>query len=134
MRRLTLHRTGLPPLAFDGRLVADASGKFTGDRTNVRWHDISVYRTLSGRYVLQIGYNSTWRDEPGWHDAYDLGDSAELVRKLADYDPTRYVRGYPMETRYQERQARLKADIRERFLRQVDEVMGQCPELVQVIA
>ena len=136
----TLPRTGQPPLSFCGRLLAqdlDAPTTRPGEFkkrpwrkwTHYQWHQLAVYVTIAGKWVLHVGYRSVLEHE--WkHDAvYVCADAAEVVRALEGYDPTAHVRGHPRrsnarEERLEIRQARILEEVRGRWQAQVGRLLA----------
>lgn len=59
----TLRRTGQAPLRFQGELLAEADGEYESGRDFNRWHELTVYRTRGGKYVLRIAYRSAHQGE-----------------------------------------------------------------------
>jgi hypothetical protein len=65
MNTYTLVRDGQPDLRFRGELLGEASShSYQGPRQN-RWHEVSVYRTTSGRYLAHVVYSTQWQGESG---------------------------------------------------------------------
>ncbi len=126
-----IHRTGAAPLAFNGELLAESDG---AEPDTVRWHHIAVYRVATGRqYVVAIAYRSTWKLELSYDHAAIVASPAAVAAALADYNPISHVRGFPLAPAYVERQERLLRDIRERYWRQVSDVLASRPEFAERI-
>ncbi len=51
-----LRRTGLAPLIFKGKQLASVSGQYLQNRENNRWWELSVYRSETEHYVLQVSF------------------------------------------------------------------------------
>lgn len=124
---IELARTGLPPLRFKGEKIAEVDGGGAGGVEHNRWHDLAVYATEGGNYVLEVTYQSRWRGEDGNHAVYHAPEPADLVAELADHDPLEAVAGYPPLEAYADKQARLEADIRRRFRAGVTALYAQLP-------
>lgn len=122
-----LDRTGRPPLSFKGEFLAGAYGEEYIDerRKNPRWHDLELYRTVGGRYVLHVRYGTTWKDEVGHDEAVVVESPADLVGVLGGWDPTAVVRGYPPGAQFEEKQRYLLAEVRQRFDRVVSDLFAQ---------
>jgi hypothetical protein len=123
-----LQRTGNTSLKFDGELIADsrpapASGKKGKD--SKRWHELAIYKTTSGKFVLAVTYRSEWKGEQSHYSAEILTDVASVVAAIREYDPVLYVQGFPPGEAYAERQKRLLAEIRQRFDAQVGELLNR---------
>lgn len=120
-----LQRSGLNPLKFTGTLIAYSSGKAieTEDNPILRWHDIDLYRTASGKYVLHIQYFSDWEGEMNhsYVAEFDRKDAARIIRK---YDPVAYVEGFPPLDKYAMRQQNLLNWIRRRYEEQINAMLA----------
>lgn len=131
----TLTRTGRAPLAFDGETLADASSKWTNGRENNRWHEVAVYRTVGGRYVVAVTYQTQWQGEQDYHWVVEASEPSEVSATLAEFGDqiTEPVKGYPVGSAYAERQARLMSDLRQRYDSLVSEVLGADKAFCEVI-
>lgn len=76
-------RTGDRVLEFTGHLLAEATSWTPGRR---RWTDIRMYKTVEGRYVIEIvGCTELQAEE--WRYATQVSDTAEgAVECLHKYD------------------------------------------------
>ena len=105
-----VRRAGDAPLAFAGELVAEASGA----RGNAqRWHRIAVYRTDSGRWVLQIAWRTRWQGELDVIDAWIEDSPSAIVARLRAYDPLAHLIGYPPGAQFAAKRARLERELRQ---------------------
>ena len=124
MAEFKLRRSGRAPLKFNGELLAEASSR-AEKKTNRKasWHEIRVYRTAGGKYVLQVEYNSDYRQEtPAW--TAEVCDKASDVRSMLEtYDPTLDVTGFPPEPSFASRQKTLLDETRRRFSAIVSEIL-----------
>lgn len=116
METQLLKRTGDAPLAFVGELISEVSSKTPNSS---RWHEIGIYRTAQGNWVLEIVYRTQWEGELDNHVALWLthtpGEMLDIGAALKHYDPTSHVQGYPPNEFYRDRQARLLADMQRRY-------------------
>lgn len=130
----TLTRTGAAPLRFQGRLIAENDGERQAGSEHNRWHELAIYQTSGGRYVVRIAFCTRWEGELH-HDIAEIVDAgkdtggdhdhAETVAEiLQSYDPMAHVGGYPSGTGYEDRQRRLDRDIRARYAAQVSEILA----------
>lgn len=120
----TLRRTGQRPLAFQGELLAQASGKWQLHREHNRWHEIQVYETAGGKYIVAIAYRTIWEGEADHSYAEVCDEPTKVADVLREYDPIKFVVGYPAGSAYAERQARLIQDIQLRYDTLVSEVLS----------
>ena len=127
METYQIERTGRAVLAFRGDLVAEAPGRRAAGRDQTRWHDLALYRTAAGRYVLAVEYRTLWEGELG-HTFAEIVDLADVARRLGEYDPTACIQGLPARPDHADRQARLLDGIRQRYNVQVSELLGQVPD------
>lgn len=117
-----LMRTGLPPLEFDGGLVAESRGNDDGQQ--VRWYELFIYRTDGGRYVAEIAYLTEWEGEEDHTVAVAVETAGELARVFTGFDPTVPVRGFPPLPEYADRQRNLHDWITRRYNAQVGELLA----------
>lgn len=119
----TLRRTGERPLRFQGERIAEAGGSHQFGRDQNRWHDIAVYLTSGGKFVVHVEYCTRWQGEAD-HSHVEICDQPDAVAAvLRNYNPLELVAGFPADDRYAERQARLFRDIRLRYDSLVSEVL-----------
>lgn len=121
--KVVIYRTGDRPLSFVGVLLAQSDGQMVNGREQNRWHDVSIWRDEAGCYVVHIDYCTAWQGEIGHSQADVLCSPEAVVEWLREYLPCEHLGGYPAHPHYQERQARLEADIARRYQQQVSEVL-----------
>ena len=129
---ITLPRSGQPPLRFRGELLAESCGERQAGREQTRWHELAVYRTAGGVFVVRVAYLTRWEGELD-RDEATVTDAAGVGKVLRDYDPTSPVQGYPPGGAYAERQARLCADVRRRYEEQVSSLLAAAPEFAEEV-
>lgn len=125
----TLPRTGDAPVTFSGSLLAESDGRMQSGRDHNRYHNIALYRTDGGSYVVSISYRTMWEGEQDQHTVETRGSAAEAVEVLREYDPTDSVMGFPPGAAYAEKQARLLRDIETRYDAQVSELLAEHSDL-----
>lgn len=129
----SITRTGDRPLVFTGELIAVADGRFHAGQEQNRWHEIRIYRTSGGKYVLQVDYFTRWQGEDNVHYA-STHDSAEaLANALKVHDPLENVLGYPPHPQFAGKQARLEESLRLRWGTLVSKVLAEIPEAAERI-
>jgi len=127
----TLPRSGQAPLTFTGQQLAESDGERQSGKEHNRWHELAVWRTTGGKYVVQIAYRTKWQGELD-HDAAVIVDQAkDVISVLTGHDPVAHVGGYPIGAAYAERQSRLLADIRARYDSQVSAILESAPEFAE---
>ena len=91
MTSYTLIRTGQPPLVFKGHEIASVNGPWAHGVEQDGYHNLAVYRTDNGKYVLSIQYRTQWPDERR-DDHAILSENAEKQTALV------VIRGDPADT------------------------------------
>ena len=113
---MKIERTGQRSLEFEGEQLAETSTKNHAGKERNRWHELSVWKTQSGKFVAAVSYRTQWEGEAGYDDAL-VFDSLEQVATLFEeyIFPNIGSIGYPPSTTYADRQARLMADLEQAF-------------------
>lgn len=81
MERIVLERSGARRIAFEGRVLADVSGKREG---LVKWTELRIYKTDTGRYLLARDRKSTLPGEEDIFEATACDTPDDLIRLLHD--------------------------------------------------
>lgn len=130
-------RTGHPPLLFNGELIASVTGDVPSKRerpgTRKRFHTIAVYRTDGGKYVVNIGYQSTWETESNNYQAFIVEKPGDVYSVLKSYNPLSPVIGFPPGESYVEKQARLMKEIKMRWENMVSDILASSPEFAEEV-
>ena len=126
MSRITLTRTGNRPLAFDGEQIAASSSRH---RDANRWHDLALYRTTNGNFVLSVDYNTIWQGERDHSDAV-IVDSADAVAEfLRNFNPCEHAMGFPVYNDVMRiKEDRRRAELQARYDEAVSELLADLPE------
>ncbi len=110
----SLPRTGDVPLTFSGVVVARASSQQPRTKRDTplerRWHELTLFRTTSGKLVAHITYRTDWTGELG-DSVARVGSLPDLIDWLRDYDPCDVVVGFPPGKGFADRQRRLLESI-----------------------
>jgi len=86
MKKYSLTRDGIRPLAFTGEQIAnDSTHSHQGSRQN-RWHEVTVYRTAKGKIIVQIEYHTCWQGESDRNSAQVFDDLPSAVAFLESED------------------------------------------------
>lgn len=112
---VTLPRTGEPPLRFRGEQIAEAGGRWFHGRDLNRWHDLSLYQSDDGRFVLAIAFCTQWQGEGGYDFAWVCKTPAEVVDLLRKYDPLPLRVGFPPRREYADKQLALAQALRQQY-------------------
>jgi len=108
---VTLDRSGDRQLKFRGRRVGAASSRQQSGSLQNRWHELAIYRTDRGRYVVAVAYRTSWQGESSRDYAEPIATAQAAASCLREYDPRADVAGYPAGPQYAERQRRLLSEI-----------------------
>jgi hypothetical protein len=107
-----LTRTGNRPLSFDGALISISSSR---EHESSRWHELALYRTSAGKWVLSVVFRTLWQGEHDHHSA-EIFDGPELAAAwLSGFGPTSNLLGYPDSEAYRAKQERLEKLLSQRF-------------------
>ena len=111
-----IERTGQRPIEFEGEQLAEVSTRNHAGKERNRWHELAVWKTASGKFVAVVAYHTQWEGEAGYDDAL-VFDSLEQVATLFEeyIFPNIGSIGYPASPTYEDRQARLMADLEQAF-------------------
>jgi hypothetical protein len=124
METITLQRTGDRPLQFSGEELAGASSHRHDGACNTRWHELTLYRTEAGQYVLHVGYRTRWQGEHD-HDAVFTHATPEgVVEEIRSTLPTEHLVGFPPGAQYAGKQARIEHAIGAGYLAAATQVLA----------
>jgi hypothetical protein len=127
MDRIVMSRSGDRPLEFEGELLVEAS---SGGNDVNRWHELSLYQTSDGSYVLRVGYRTRWEGEADADLALLCRSIDEVAEQLRMTDPLEHLLGYPPGPAYDAKRARLERDMRMRWDLAVSQLMSEFPEKI----
>ena len=129
MPEYTVPRFDEAPLAFEGELLASVSGQHTRPgKTNNRWHEIDLFKTQSGKYVVAIRFCCATQHDDPYEDAEVFTTPQESLAFLHDYDPVENVRGWPL-AKNADNDRRLREALVGNFERLVAQIVATCPTL-----
>lgn len=87
MKKIRVKRTGQESLSFKGAQVAQSTSKGHPGLLR-RSHQLALYKTEAGNWVLSVVYHTEWTSERPWHRADVCRDRDALLDLLTeDYDP-----------------------------------------------
>lgn len=84
MEKYRLLRTGNRPLVFMGAVVANISGRHDGGHDSIRYHDLTLYKTESGKWVLHDEYISRMQGEACTKHAWVFSSFKGMLDYLYD--------------------------------------------------
>lgn len=125
-----LARTGNRPLVFDGSLISEATSK---DHDSSRWHELALYRSGAGKWVVLVAFCTRWQGELDHHEA-EIFETPELAAAwLRGFVPTANLLGYPDGEAYRAKQLRLEKLLIQRFAVAVSELLERVPSFDEMI-
>jgi len=124
MDTFKLGRSSDRPLEFTGELLAEADTRMSAGQDHQRWHELALYRTAGGTYVLAIGYRTQWQGETDHDAVYTAADAGDITEMARRYDPVGRMLGYPPGRQFEEKQARVRLDITARFSAALGEILS----------
>jgi hypothetical protein len=86
MQEYTVTRDGQKDLRFSGELLAEVNNKWVAGKDNSRWHELSLYKTAGGKYVLHEVFRTQWQGEIDRHGAAVYGTAEEVLDTLTCED------------------------------------------------
>ena len=134
MQEYKIKRTGLISLRFDGVVLKNIDGYHIEGDKPTRWHDLNLYKTKAGKFVLELNYRSIWGREYSHYSAFVMQSLDELESVLTDYDPLQFVEGFPVRPEFEKKQKNLLNWINRRFEIQVSAMLDSIDGLTESIA
>ena len=114
--KMTVSRTGQRSLSFDGESLAQANSKDHAGKQRNRWHEIGVWQTATGKFVVSVAYHTQWEGEADFDDALCFDTKDQVATLLEEYIfPNLGSIGYPPGPIYADRQGRMMAELEAGF-------------------
>ena len=136
MSKFTVPRSGTSPLAFDGEQIALVSGKDLWPKDKPRppnrYHNIGLYRTEKGRYVVTVEFRCDTKFDDPYDEAEVFDSPAEVVAYLEHFNPLEGVRGWTLE-RHSEQDKRLREALTNNFETLVSQALASGDEFAERI-
>jgi hypothetical protein len=141
---IKLQSTGQMPFEFEGQSAFEGSTEIHKSAERNRFHEIGIYKTKTG-WVLHIGYTTRWSGEHDYSEVWRRDALSQLIDIICEYDPLKYLAGYPTGQRFEEKQARLKIEIQRDWealktyalsglsTPHLDNIWEQCPKSEQAL-
>lgn len=96
MKIHTLEITHELNLEFEGDLLFEGNNSWINGENNDRFHEIEVYRTTGGDYILYLKYVSRyWRGESDFYEAFHCNSLEDIQEHLHEYNCLEHLVGYP---------------------------------------
>ena len=97
----TISRTGQTPLTFKGEKIPCVYGHWHYGIHWSQYHNLAVYRTEDGLYVVSIQYRTPLDDHRRGQRPHDyavmVSDTKSVTEELQRYDPLAYLRRRPYD-------------------------------------
>lgn len=126
--QVKLTRTGQRPLEFTGEIVAEADSRWSAGRENNRWHELALYKTESGKYVLAVDYQTQWEGEHNHHDAWILDSPVDVESILTSLDPCEHMESMPSAPQFQDKDQKRRQILTWNYKNAVSELLSELPE------
>lgn len=130
METFKLNRSGKAPLKFNGELITESS---SSDHNSTRWHEISVYKTDSKKWVVAVEFVSRWQGEASKDTVEYFNNPQDIAKYLEEFDCLDGLLGFPAGEHYADKQAKLEKDIKTRWGSLISEILGNIPGSEEVI-
>lgn len=78
-------------VTFEGQLIASSHGSRADGSFGGRWHDLNVFKTVSGQYAVSIFYGSDHPTERSNDDVAFVTSHQELDDLLCLYQPEQFI-------------------------------------------
>lgn len=136
MTDIELARSGRAPLKFRGEQIAQARGDALWQGSPKlkpnRYHTITLYRTESRKYVVQIQFHCNTKYDDPYDEVEVFEQPQQVVEYLEDFDPVDGIRGWTLE-RHQEQDRRLRAALTGNFETLVSQVLAGHDEFAEKV-
>lgn len=90
-----LPRMGEAPVSFDGRIIGKGSSRTRKGFLDRQWHDVALYETNGGTFILYIAYRTNGYMESDVYDVFTFDTTDAARQMLLAYDPLQYSIGLP---------------------------------------
>jgi len=84
MEKITIKRDKLPPIAFTGVEIGNASNEISGGNRANRWTSVRIYHTKGGKFIASISRLTIWQGESDRHAAASFATAAEVIEWLKE--------------------------------------------------
>lgn len=126
MKEYMLKRSGQRALTFTGDELASVSTFSDNGPGNLRYWNISVFKTESDQFVLCMAWFSRWQGENEYDSATVHESLADVATALEAHDPLSRLIGFPSDVsgKYADRQRHIETVLRQQWQNAVSEILG----------
>lgn len=130
MTNINLRRTGDRLLQFTGQILCMVSTKEMTTSESGRWHEIELYLTAGGKYVVAVGYRTLHEGELPDDSAVVLDTENDVAEFLKNgIDPAAHLTGLPADDDME----KIKTDLAARYRAAVSRVLNSLgPEKLEI--
>lgn len=133
MPTFNIPRTGQPPIAFEGEVIAFVCGADApSKRANPRWHEITLYKTKTGKYVAHVAFKCDSRYDTERDDVRICNTPDCVLEWLNSFNPTDNVRGWPLD-KHRTQDERLREKLTAAFKTLITQALAQTSEFSERI-
>lgn len=130
MKIINTPRSGNSPLQFTGEKIATATSQHHTGPCQNRWHELAIYRTDSGQYVLSIAYHTQRQGEHDRNHSWACENGAEIRDCLTSYVIMSDMIGYPPGKQFDEKRAYNEKIMRQAWDEAVSDLLAGFPEII----
>jgi hypothetical protein len=114
-----LEETGELPLEFDGECIFKDSSQWVNGQDRNRYHKVSIYvpDDRPDERILHVRYITHWQGESDHAALWELGSAEDVIQTLNDYDPIKYLIGFPKSDHFRDKQRSLESQIKSDWLK-----------------
>jgi hypothetical protein len=133
MLNITLRRTGDRLLQFTGQVIATVSSRNIAGTESDCWHEVELYITAGGKYVVAVGYRTGRNGELPNDEAVVLDTEDDVAEYLKnDIDPTEHLAFHQPDLQPREDGERIRKDLTVRYRAAVSRILGSVgPEKIE---
>ncbi len=124
MLNITVRRTGDRLLQFIGQVIAMVSSRNITGMESERWHEIGLYITLGGQYVVAVSYKTRCLGELSHDEAVILDTEDAVAAYLKDVDPTEHLAVHQAELPPDENLEGISKDLVARYRAAVSRILA----------
>jgi hypothetical protein len=125
MLNITVRRTGDRLLQFTGQVIATVSSRNIAGTESDCWHELGLYLTAGGQYVVAVGYRTGRNGELSHDEAIVLETEEEVSEFLKNgIDAGEHLGVHQQASRTEENVERIRKDLIARYQAAVSRILG----------